>query len=285
MPKPKLLPPETESNVIKALATFDVQVAISAIVKCLPVGGRPSAADLRPLIDKLVADGRMLQTSSSPPKYIGAPIELWAQRAILASLAKGPQTEAKLKAKLTVPFEHALPLALKELVRAGRIFRHPPTSKAGKPAYANFPPDPAKFLSADLEKLISKVASLGFEVSEVKQSAIGLLSQSRQATGTFGSPQRNQEKSSLLERLCALDPRVRGGASVSIRNLRASMQDVFLTKADFDETLIALAREGVIEMQSHAWPARLTETERLLLVENDRGGWFDSVALRQPPTA
>ncbi len=81
-----------------------------------------------------------------------------------------------------------------------------------------------------------------------------------------------------------IEPRINEGAAVGLVRLREALAADY-DKPGFDAAILALARSGVVELQSHAWPARLTAEERSLLIDNGHGGWFDSAALQRRRTA
>jgi hypothetical protein len=84
----------------------------------------------------------------------------------------------------------------------------------------------------------------------------------------------------LLEAMSRAEPRVHDGAAVSIGRLREMLGGGY-DKKSFDEALLLLAARGVVELQSHAWPARLTPEQQKQLIDNGQGGWFDSAALQR----
>lgn len=283
MPQP--ISSEVALNVVKVLSLATTPLGAAAIARALPVGGRPTPKALQPLLAQLVADGHLLCTSDSPPRYITAPPEAWAQRAVLAALSKAPQSESKLKMALTRFFERLLPTALTALTETGKAYRHPARTKAGKPVYALRPADPAEFLANDLDKLIAAVAAKGFAANDVRRAAVRLLtgepSAIRPDSASKGDTRPHDAGAQVLAGLYRLDPRSDLGASVPVALLREALRETLPVKGEFDSVLLMLAKRGVLELQSHAWPARLTEDERERLVDNGHGGWFDSVSLRR----
>lgn len=276
MPQP--ISSEVALNVVKVLSLATTPLGAAAIARALPVGGRPTPKALQPLLAQLVADGHLLCTSDSPARYITAPPEAWAQRVVLAALSKAPQPESKLKMALTRFFERLLPTALTALTETGKAYRHPARTKAGKPVYALRPADPAEFLANDLDKLIAAVAAKGFAANDVRRAAVRLLTGE---PSSKGDTRPRDAEAQVLAGLYRLDPRSDLGAAVPVALLREALRETLPVKAEFDSALLILAKRGVLELQSHAWPARLTEDERERLVDNGHGGWFDSVSLRR----
>ena len=68
--------------------------------------------------------------------------------------------------------------------------------------------------------------------------------------------------------------------AVSIARLRETLSGRY-DKGSFDAAMLSLLKRGILELQSHAWPARLTSEEQRELIDNGQGGWFDSAALRR----
>lgn len=274
VPMPQQVESDVAVNIVKVLTAATTPLASTAILKALPVGGRPKPKALSTLLTELVDQGRIVRGGSSTAKFISAPADAWAQRALLAALTQGARTESKLKSALPGGFDRLLPAALRSLTETGKAHRHPPLKKGGLPAYALQPADPADYLAKDLEKLIAAVAAKGFTLAQVRGGARRLLGDSADEAGIA-------REDPVLAALRRIDPRTDQGAAVSVPRLREALIAELPRKGDFDAAILALADRGILELQTHAWPARLNERERELLVENGRGGWFDQVSLRK----
>jgi hypothetical protein len=131
-----------------------------------------------------------------------------------------------------------------------------------------------------VDKLVAAAMRKGFSASAVRVAVMRHLEEkpanadAGRKTG-FDIP---AEPAGIVQAMRHLEPRVEAGAAVSISRLRRCLGDR-LDKETFDVAVLSLARQAVVELQSHAWPARLTVPEQRELIDNGRGGWFDSVAL------
>jgi hypothetical protein len=277
---------DLQANVLKALAGSVAPLAPSAIAKALPVGGRPQANVLKGLLAQMAGAGLLVRIPGKTEKYVAAPIEDWARAALLALLAAGPQTEAKLKQTLTKGYEHLLGDLTASLLVGGKVFRHPPVTAGGKPKFALHPADPVAYLAKDLDKLLLTVAKKGFAPEAVRDAALRHLGATAGAVdaklGETQGPTLAGEE--ILQAMRRLEPRVDTGAAVSISRLRRALE-ARCDKNTFDAAVVSLAQRGVLELQSHAWPTRLSNEERDALIANGRGGWFDSVARRRGPAS
>ena len=68
-------------------------------------------------------------------------------------------------------------------------------------------------------------------------------------------------------------------APVFIANLRKR----FPNKAEFDQKVTEMVNNGEINVQTHAWPAKLTAADRENLVPNGRGGYWDTFTVAKRP--
>jgi hypothetical protein len=278
-------PPDLDENVVKALAAAATPLSSSLIHKALPVGGRPALKALKPVLERLAVEGRIVKAGPRTDKFIPAPAEQWAQRTVLAALARGPQTDAKLKSALTAAFDKLRPAALQSLIAAGTVFRHPPKTKAGKPSYALQPADPVPYLDKALQKLIAGTVALGFANDVVRAAIVRHLGGAAPVVATQGTPTVPHDAGGdaehpVIAEMLRLDPRTAGGASIPLARLRHALRTALADGAAFDAAVLALARSGRVELQSHAWPARLSDAERAELIANGQGGWFETIALR-----
>lgn len=274
---------ELQANIRKALLSGIAPMTRQALAKALPVGGRPGPKALKAQLDAMVAAGQLVCIPSKMPKFTCAPIEEWVQAAWLQLLSKGPQPQVKLRKVLPQSFEATLDRVLEEMLSKRKIFLHPPPTKARKPLYALEPADPATYLAKNLEKLLAATVQLGFSTNAVREAAIRYLgAQARQAKAKSAGASETAAalQDEILQAMRRIEPRVDLGAAVSIARLRQSVSRV-MDKPTFDVSVLDLAKGGVLELQSHAWPARLTPDEQDELIDNGRGGWFDSAALRR----
>jgi hypothetical protein len=129
----------------------------------------------------------------------------------------------------------------------------------------------------ELQRLIGRLAARGMAQWHIRAEMLRHLGAA--APAAAAPPAASVDAAdAILEAMHRLEPRVNEGAAVSIARLRDGLS-ARCDKAAFDSALLALLARGVVELQSHAWPARQTAEEKSLLIENGRGGWFDSAAL------
>jgi hypothetical protein len=286
---PDLPTTELRANLIKVMSIGVKPLAPAAILKALPVGGRPTSKVLKEELSRMAADGLLVRLPGKTDKYVAAPVESWAKRALLEELGSGPKTLAKLKKTLTPAGSPLWADLSASLLAAGRMFEHPPRTGSGPTLFALTPPDPAAYFAKELEKLIGGVVKRGFEVAAVRAAIVHYLGEPAHDEPAHDEPADVLAPAitaeSLLAALHRLDPRVAQGATVPIGRLREHLQaQGHANKPRFDSLLLSLAGRGVLELQSHAWPARLTDADREALVSNGRDGWFDSVALPRGPS-
>jgi hypothetical protein len=286
---PDLPTTELRANLIKVMSIGVKPLAPAAILKALPVGGRPTSKLLKVELARMTADGVLVRLPGKTDKYVAAPVESWAKRALLEELGSGPKTLAKLKKTLTPAGTPLWADLSASLLAAGRMFEHPPRAGSGPTLFALTPPDPAAYFAKELEKLIGGLVKRGFEAAAVRAAIVHYLGEPAQGESTRDEPTDVEAPAitddTLLAALHRLDPRVADGATVPIARLREHLHaQAPANKARFDSLLLSLAGCGVLELQSHAWPARLTDADREALVSNGRDGWFDSVALPRGPS-
>jgi len=289
---------DLQANVLKVLSAGGPPLTPPKIARALPVGGRPPLKVLRPLLAQLAAAGRLERLPGKTERYIAAPVEAWARATLLEMLRSGPQTAAKLEKSLTVHHAHLATALLAALVGGGQVFRHPAPSKGGQPAFALTPPDPLRYLAGALDRILRTVEEQGFTPAAVRAAALRHLGASEFTTAARGAgdcepkptPKATPTKApglspeTVIEAMGRVEPRVNDGAAVSIARLREILGAQH-DKKSFDEAMLQLAARGVVELQSHAWPARLTAEQQELLIDDGHGSWFDSAALHRRKTS
>lgn len=275
---PTELSPELKANIVKVLAASQKPMAPAAILKALPVGGRPKAKALAEFLAQMESDGLLISVPHQSGKYANGPIDTWIRNAIMAAMSAAPQTEAKLLKVVTTSNAALLKVMLASLKKEGRIHEHPPLTKAGKPLFGLRQPDPIAYVGKDVDKLIAAAVGKGFPKAAIRHALIRYLSDQPSPPAAVTIP-----SDAIIAAMRRLEPRVEDGAAVPIGKLRKSLAQDF-GKDAFDMAIIQLASSGILELQSHAWPERLTDAERDALISNGRGGWFDSAALRQRAT-
>lgn len=275
---PIALSPELKANIIKVLSASHKPMGAAPILKALPVGGRPKSKALAEFLAQMERDGLLVSVPRQSGKYVNAPIDEWVRNTLLTSISSVPKTEARLLKIVTPSNANLLAILLASLRKEGKIYEHPPLTKTGKPSFGLLPPDPITYIAKDVDKLITVAVGKGFPKAAIRHALIRYVSDGPSASA---APTLSSE--ALIAAMRRLDPRVDNGASVPIGKLRESLAQNY-PKHVFDNAVIQLASAGILELQSHAWPERLTDKERDALISNGRGGWFDSAALRQRAT-
>jgi hypothetical protein len=285
---------DLQANILKVLSAGGPPLTPPKIARALPVGGRPPLKLLRSLLAQMAAAGRLERLPGKTDRYIAAPAEAWARSTLLEMLRFGPQTGAKLEKSLTVHHAHLATDLLAALIDSGQVFRHPAPSKAGKSAFALTPPDPLPYLAGALDRLQRAVEEKGFAPAAVRAAVLRHLGASEFTSAARGAGDADAKATpkpapknaaglspeTVVEAMGRVEPRVNDGAAVPIARLR-DMLGAQHDKKSFDEAMLLLAARGIIELQSHAWPARLTAEQQKLLIDDGHGGWFDSAALQR----
>lgn len=205
------------------------------------------------------------------------------QTNILKVLAAGtaPMSPRAIEKALPVggrPPLRGLKSLLEDMVRDGRLARE----AGGGELYCTADDGPAS-VGVELERLIARLAARGLPLGHIRTEMLRHLGAAGPAAPPVAQPaSRSAATGAILEAMHRLEPRVNEGAAVSIARLRDALS-AQCDKPAFDHALRALLARGVVELQSHAWPARLTAEEKSMLLENGRGGWFDSAALLRRP--
>jgi hypothetical protein len=311
---------DLQANIVKVLSAGGPPLSAPRIAKALPVGGRPTGKVLQIELAQMAADGILLRIPGKTERFVVAPVEAWARAALLEALRAGPQSAAKLGKPLTAHFAHLAAPLLDTLLAEGRVFRHPAIAKSGKPVFALTPPDPLPHFAKALDALLASVEAKGFPPAAVRAAVLRHLGADRSPPAEARAPARPAappagamvagamvagaavagaaaagpavpaeaapalSPDAVIEAMGLVEPRVHDGAAVSIARLR-DMLGPRHDKKSFDEAVLLLARRGVVELQSHAWPARLTVEQQRQLIDNGRGGWYDSAALNRRETS
>ena len=84
----------------------------------------------------------------------------------------------------------------------------------------------------------------------------------------------------IVERMIQLKPAAATGALVSIRDLRRSIKKENIDKERFDETVMALARRGIVDLHRHDLPSSLSMEERDEMLVDKHGNYYIGIALR-----
>jgi hypothetical protein len=122
-----------------------------------------------------------------------------------------------------------------------------------------------RYLESD-ESVFSKIHALKVALAslEAEARAVNRAYSSRRVGGQ------------LLELMDQMEPAI--GALISLGSLRR--QATYIDRADFDDAIIDMATDGVVNLHRHDYPASLTKEEKEDMVPDGRGGYFIGVVRR-----
>jgi hypothetical protein len=193
------------------------------------------------------------------------------------------------------PSSTALKSLLRFMVESGRVVRAAgradayaaplrSTGRADAHAAALRSTDLLASVGPELDRLVAGFAARGLSVESVQAAMrrhLGAAAPQQPAPPEASRAPGTAPADAVIAAMHRLEPRVNEGAAVAIARLREALTPL-CDKASFDAALLTLLERGLVELQSHAWPARLTAEDKALLIDNGQGGWFDSAALRRP---
>lgn len=137
------------------------------------------------------------------------------------------------------------------------------------------PPDAVDYLPAEIEAAFRKLTKMGFKEAELQRALRRYVGHPDADDGVL--PEGGQ---AILAAMARLNSQLSRGALVYLTELRAALTQQFRDKDAFDRGVLELAKQGKVQLQSHAWPGRLSDQEKNALVPNGRGGFFDAIGLR-----
>lgn len=256
-----------ETAIVRATAPLSV----TAATKALPAGKKPNKEQVQICLGKLVKDGRVHQWPSK--KFWGVNPESFVREQVLRALSSGPLTETAIKNKVPSSAKSLVKMALAALVKEGAVMPHP---KLGtKKPFGLGRPDAVDYLHAEIEAAFGKLSKMGFKAAELQRALRRCVGHPDKDDGVL--PEGGE---AILAAMARLNSQLSRGALVYLAELRAALTQQFLDKDAFDRAVLELAKQGKVQLQSHAWPGRLSDQEKNALVPNGRGGFFDAIGLR-----
>jgi hypothetical protein len=191
---------------------------------------------------------------------------------VLLALAAEPLSQAEIKTKVAAGAKPLVKAALADLVKERAVLKHPKLGR--RLPFGLGPPRAADYLPAELAGAFKRLMKLGFEEEELQRAL-------RRHAGAL-EPERvpTSDAAAILAAMSRLNNQASRGALVYVSELRASLVGEYADKESFDQAVLTLAKQGKVQLQAHAWPGRLSEEERDLLVPDGRGGFFDAIGLR-----
>lgn len=264
-------PDDLDAMLETALARVGEPLSAATVRKALPAGPKPSVREVLLRLTALVDGGRVHAWPGKSAKFSSVAAPRYASDQVLAALAQGPLTEAEIKRRVPAAAKPFVKTALADLVDARRVWRHP--KRASKIRCALTPPDPLDYLPEEIDAVFKKLAKLGFSQEALRAALRRYAAADERKPATAAG---DLVPGAMLR----LNPQAAHGALVYVASLRAALADQFPDKATFDAAVMALAEQGKVQLQSHAWPGRLSAEERYALIDDGRGGYFDAIGLR-----
>ena len=129
-----------------------------------------------------------------------------------------------------------------------------------------------------LQRYLESDASKREKIEALKEALAVLKAEVRAEERTYESYEERLQcfANQLLGLMERLEPAT--GALVPIRDLRRPTAGV--DKSLFDDAIIKLAVDGLVNLHRHDWPASLTEEEKRGMVPDGRGGYFIGIVRR-----
>lgn len=116
------------------------------------------------------------------PKYRSSQDRYWdrclrehAKKLLHAALRSGPLSWSDLRKRLPKYVRHLADSVLSEELAREKIFRHPPASQRMGPRYALRPAELRRYLSRELQELLSRFELHGFSPRETRETILELL--------------------------------------------------------------------------------------------------------------
>ncbi|MEO8628063.1 MAG: hypothetical protein ABI612_08165 [Betaproteobacteria bacterium] len=254
------------------LARAGVPVTVAAITKALPAGKKLPKADVELVLGKLVATGRIHRWPARVAKFSTLSPEAFAREEILRAVASGPLTEVEIKRQVAAAARPLVKSALASLVRESTLAKHP--KLGGKVPFGLGPPDAADYLPAELETAFKRLIKVGFKDADLQLALRRYVGVATDQNVTADGPQE------ILTAMTRLNSQVSRGALLYLNDLRAALTKQFRDKESFDSAVMRLAEEGKVQLQTHAWPGRLSDNDKHALIPNGLGGFFDTIGIR-----
>ena len=161
-------------------------LTLSKIRAGLP--GRLRALELEALADALrrqVAANVLVQYPkyrSQQDRFWDRPMPVHLQGLLRLTLEEKPMPWSEIRRKLP---DYAKTLAepvLDEQVAKGVLYRHPPLNSRTGPRFGVHGPDAREYLRPELAKVFEKLEQIGFTLAELREGAMGLLSEEEWST-------------------------------------------------------------------------------------------------------
>jgi hypothetical protein len=275
-----------EDLLVSVLARAGGPLAALALRRALPAGMRPPVKGVLAHLHALAAAGRIHPWPGKTERYAAVDARALAREQVQQALAAGPLTEVEVKRRVPKAVQPLVKDALAGLVAEG-VVQHHPKLGARMPCGLG-PPDPLDYLRPEIEAVFKRLVKRGFKEAALR-AALGRYGTGPEGAAVGAGPARPAAPAGLpgpaadaevIAAILRLNSQASRGALVYVADLRAALAGRLPGKEAFDRAILALAERGKVQLQSHAWPGRLSEAEKAALVPNGRGGYFDAIGLR-----
>jgi len=268
---------ELEDLTYKILSRNSFGLPVSKIIHALPPTYRMLKKQLPAVLEDLLAHGKVYFWQPPPgrpkvspsPIYSIEPLFRVVSDHIVELLTSGAMPLAGLKKHFPAYIKTHFMLFLEPLLEYKTVKRHPPSGKTKKLSLEN--PDPKEFLGSEIKRLFDKGRRLGFGDATIAD-----------AVHRYAKPQVeiSQIESAVFKAMSALKPSASQGALVYIPDLRDALREIFLDKVSFDRAILELAKLEKVQLQSHSLPDTLSEEEKAVMIDNQRGSYFMAIGIR-----
>jgi hypothetical protein len=271
-PSPMLIPDDLEALLEAVLSRAEGPLSISAAIKALPAGKKPKKTEVQRSLGQLVTAGRIHRWPGAGEKFSAVNPQTFAREQVLQALSSAPLTEGEIKRQMPTAAKSLVTSALTALVSERTVMRHPKLGR--RVPFGLGPPDAADYLPAELESAFKRLMKAGFNEAELQLAL-------RRYTGAVEDDNTSTDGAQeILAAMPRLNSQASRGALVYVADLRAALTKQFRDKDSFDRAVLELAEKGQVQLQSHAWPGRLSDSEKNALIPNGRGSFFDAIGLR-----
>jgi hypothetical protein len=248
-------------------------LSLTAVLKALPAGKKPAQQTVKAHLDELATAGRIHRWRGKTMKFWGVSQKRFVRDQVLQALAMGPLVQSEINRRARKSPQALVKAVLAELVGDKTVRKHPRLGK--RQPFGIGPPDAVDYLSVGIGTMFKQLNKKGFESSELHAALRRYVDGIEACPGLAGNGAEE-----ILAAIPRLNSQASRGALVYLTDLRAALTQQLQDKDAFDRAVLELARQGKVQLQSHPWPGRLSDSDKHALVPNGRGGFFDTIGLR-----
>jgi hypothetical protein len=290
---------DTLSLIEKVILKANEPLDIDRILSDIPVPFRVDAGTALKLLDQLAQSGKAFawkpKSRSKAPRFWKVGDTQHCKEDILSLIGSKPLTDAELQKKLrsrlfglpAAAVKSVVKHSLSELFTEKRMFRQPPLRARQLPRYGTSPVDPAPYLKklrSEFERVMKLFQNSGIETADILKTLArsidpGLLETmgknvSIPSPASVSNPKSLPQKT--LSDLCdqvlhVIDtrfPGARNSLPIWLPELRGYTG---LSKSEFDQAIMQLARSGKLHLDRHNHPGSLDENSREPFVQDETG--------------